>query len=166
MTTTRWLLIGLTCCVIGGGSGGALAVEDVELHDAGDAPRLHKLSNMLRCMVCQNQSIADSNAPLARDLRNQVKEQLNAGQGDDEIIGYMVQRYGDYVVYRPPFNVATALLWLGPLLLLVAGFVTLWRVLRQRQKNDAGKTPATADTEQRARLRAMLQDQKNQDGSP
>jgi len=99
-----WLLIA---------SGLALAIQDIELRNVEDEPRFNELSNVLRCMVCQNQSIADSNAELARDFRNQVKEKINAGQSNDEIVDYMVQRYGDYILYKPPFNVATALLWFG-----------------------------------------------------
>lgn len=90
------------------------------------------IASELRCLVCQNQSIAESNAPLAVDLRNQVKEQLQAGRTRDEIRAYMVERYGDFVLYRPPVNAATLLLWLGPLLLMAAGFLVLYRRIARR----------------------------------
>jgi len=99
--------------------------------------RVMTLAAELRCLVCQNQTIADSNAPLAEDLRNQVREKMRAGASDSEIVDYMVARYGDFVRYRPPFKTTTLLLWIGPLLLLAAGFlVLLRRVLRRRPARD------------------------------
>ena len=80
--------------------------------------RLKALAEELRCLVCQNQTIADSNAPLAVDLRNQIRTQIAQGRSDDEIRAYMVERYGDFVLYKPPFHAGTALLWLGPPLLV------------------------------------------------
>ncbi|MFT3760039.1 cytochrome c-type biogenesis protein [Thauera sp.] len=92
-----------------------------------------ELSHKLRCLVCQNQSIAESNAPLALDLRDQVREQLAAGRSKDDVIDYLVARYGDFVLYDPPFKATTLLLWGGPVLLLVGGAGWLgWR-LRRRQ---------------------------------
>ena len=99
--------------------------------------RVMSLANELRCLVCQNQTIADSNAPLAEDLRNQVREKIRQGASDSEIVDYMVARYGDFVLYRPPFKLTTVLLWFGPLLLLAAGFVVLLRrVLLRRPAQD------------------------------
>jgi len=99
------------------------------------------LASELRCLVCQNQTIADSNAPLAEDLRNQVREKMRQGSSDSQIIDFMVERYGDFVLYRPPLKLTTVLLWFGPLLLLAAGFVVLLRrVLRQRQAQDLEMT--------------------------
>lgn len=112
--------------------GNAYAVQDVELENSADEPRFVELSNILRCMVCQNQSIADSNAPLARDFRNQVKEKINQGQSNDQIINYMVERYGDYILYRPPFNAATALLWTGPFILVFIGLFVVSRLHRRK----------------------------------
>jgi cytochrome c-type biogenesis protein CcmH len=110
------------------------------------------LSNELRCLVCQNQTIADSSAPLAEDLRNQVREKMRQGASDSEIIDYMVARYGDFVLYRPPFKLTTVLLWFGPLLLLAAGAaVLLRRVLRRRPPGDAEMTAA-----QRTRAAELL----------
>ncbi len=88
----------------------------------------------LRCLVCQNQTIADSNADLAIDLRNQVREMLRSGKSEREIVDYMTARYGDFVLYRPPVKTSTALLWFGPALLMLGGLVTLWLVLRRRSR--------------------------------
>jgi cytochrome c-type biogenesis protein CcmH len=104
---------------------------------AQDAPDLEKrvtsLAHELRCLVCQNQTLADSNAPLAVDLRNQIREQLKAGKSERDIIGFMVERYGDFVLYRPPFKASTAALWLGPFALLALGSWLYFRRLRQRK---------------------------------
>ena len=81
--------------------------------------RVVEVSEQLRCLVCQNQSIAESNAELAVDLRNQVIEQVKAGKTNQEIVDYMVDRYGDFVLYKPPFKLSTAILWLGPLCLFL-----------------------------------------------
>jgi len=94
--------------------------------------RVMTLAAELRCLVCQNQTIADSNAPLAEDLRNQVRERMRQGSSDSEIIDFMVARYGDFVLYRPPVKATTLLLWFGPLLLVVAGLLVLLRRLRRR----------------------------------
>ncbi len=103
--------------------------------------RVTALASELRCLVCQNQTLADSNAPLAEDLRNQVREKMRQGASDSEIVDYMVARYGDFVLYRPPLKLATVLLWFGPLLLLAAGFaVLLRRVLRRRPAQDLEMT--------------------------
>ena len=99
--------------------------------------RVMALAEELRCLVCQNQTLADSNAPLAEDLRNQVREKMRQGSSDSQIIDFMVERYGDFVLYRPPVKATTLLLWFGPLLLLAAGFVVLVRrVLRRRPTQD------------------------------
>ena len=94
--------------------------------------RVMTLAAELRCLVCQNQTIADSSAPLAEDLRNQVREKMRQGASDSQIIDFMVERYGDFVLYRPPVKATTLLLWFGPLLLVVAGLLVLLRRLRRR----------------------------------
>ncbi len=94
--------------------------------------RVMTLAAELRCLVCQNQTIADSNAPLADDLRNQVREKMRQGASDSQIIDFMVERYGDFVLYRPPVKATTLLLWFGPLLLVAAGLLVLLRRLRRR----------------------------------
>jgi cytochrome c-type biogenesis protein CcmH len=96
--------------------------------------RMMRIAAELRCLVCQNQTIADSHAGLAIDLRNQVREMLARGQDDKQIIDYMTARYGDFVLYRPPLKNTTALLWFGPAVLLLGGLVTLFFVLRRRSR--------------------------------
>ena|SRR5688572_27942637 len=91
--------------------------------------RVNALADELRCLVCQNQTLADSNAPLAVDLRNQIREQLAKGASEREVVDFMVARYGDFVLYRPPFKASTFLLWTGPFLLLVLGAAVLVRRL-------------------------------------
>jgi cytochrome c-type biogenesis protein CcmH len=106
----------------------AAAQEDPALEK-----RVHDLSSELRCLVCQNQTLADSSAPLAVDLRNQVREQLKSGKSERDVIDFLVARYGDFVLYRPPLQANTVLLWAGPFLLLVAGLALLvWRLRRRR----------------------------------
>ena len=117
------------------------------------ARRAVQLSEQLRCLVCQNQSIAESNADLAVDLRRQINEQIAAGRTDGEIVDFMVQRYGDFVLYRPPFKASTVLLWLGPALLLLAGLWALARALRSR--NRAADERPLSD-EERARAARLL----------
>src|SRR5438552_8793783 len=101
--------------------------------DAGLERRVTNLAHELRCLVCQNQTIADSNAPLAVDLRNQIREQLAAGKSEREVDDFMVARYGDFVLYRPPLKASTVLLWAGPFAFLLIGFFVLARYLRRRQ---------------------------------
>lgn len=113
-----------------------------------------ELSHKLRCLVCQNQSIAESNAPLAIDLRNQVREQLAAGKGKDDVLEYLVERYGDFVLYEPPFKATTFLLWGGPALLLFGGAGWLTFRLRRRA-SEASAEPHLTDAE-RARAGALL----------
>jgi cytochrome c-type biogenesis protein CcmH len=91
--------------------------------------RVTALAEELRCLVCQNQTLADSNAPLAVDLRNQIREQLARGASEREVVDFMVARYGDFVLYRPPFKASTLLLWMGPFLLLLLGVTVLVRRL-------------------------------------
>ena len=93
--------------------------------------RLKAMSSELRCLVCQNTTLADSTAPLAEDLRKEIREQLRAGKSDQEVIDYLVARYGDFVRYRPPVNNETALLWFGPFILLIIGGLVLYRVLKK-----------------------------------
>ena len=97
--------------------------------------RLMALSNELRCLVCQNQTIADSNAGLAVDLRNEIREKIQTGMSDAEIKEFMVTRYGDFVLYRPPVKNTTLVLWVGPFLLLAVGGGVLYFNLKRRRKN-------------------------------
>jgi cytochrome c-type biogenesis protein CcmH len=111
------------------------------------------LSNELRCLVCQNQTIADSNAELAVDLRNQVRKQLSEGKSDREILDYMVERYGEFVLYRPPFNYKTVLLWAGPFLLLLIAMFMLIQQIRTRHKHLASEEFNPTDL---SRAKALL----------
>ncbi len=115
--------------------------------------RVMRLTSELRCLVCQNQSLADSHADLAIDLRNQVRSQMQAGKSDAEIREFMVARYGDFVLYRPPLKSTTALLWAGPFVLLAAGGLALGFYLRRRRKR---LTESELTPEQRARAEALL----------
>jgi cytochrome c-type biogenesis protein CcmH len=98
--------------------------------------RLKILSQELRCLVCQNSTLADSDAALAEDLRKEIRVQMRAGKSDKEIVGYLVARYGDFVRYRPPVNRGTALLWFGPFLMLLIGGFVLYRVLKKQASNE------------------------------
>ena len=114
--------------------------------------RMLRIAAELRCLVCQNQTIADSHADLAQDLRRQVREMLARGDSDQQITDYMTARYGDFVLYRPPLKATTAVLWFGPGLLLVGGLVTLVLVLRRRNRMSADRfDPDEPDAEQDAR---------------
>ena len=114
--------------------------------------RVTALAHELRCLVCQNQTIADSNAPLAVDLRNQIREQMAAGKSDRDIVDFMVQRYGDFVLYRPPLKPTTVFLWAGPFLFLVLGLFFLFRFLRSRQV-----PPPQLSEAERARAAKLLE---------
>lgn len=107
--------------------------------------RIRQLSERLRCLVCQNQSLADSNAELAQDLRNQLREQVAAGRSDGEIMDYLVQRYGDFVLYEPPFKATTVLLWIGPFVLLAAAALVLVATLRRRRNLPAERALGPED---------------------
>jgi len=102
-----------------------------------DEERYKKLIAELRCLVCQNQNLADSNAELAQDLRRKTYELIRSGKTDEEIINYMVERYGDFVLYRPPLKTTTALLWVGPFVILGIGVVVLLKVIRRRRREAA-----------------------------
>jgi len=121
--------------------------------------RAAALEEELRCLVCQNQTIADSHAGLAADLRREVREQLAQGKSEQEVLDFMVQRYGDFVLYRPPVKRTTWLLWFGPLLLLAAGAALLVSRLRAGQSRAAGPQPSEEELQ---RARALLDNDKEQ----
>ncbi len=119
--------------------------------------RMVKIATELRCLVCQNQTIAESNAPLAADLRNQIRGQIAQGRSDAEIRAYMVERYGDFVLYRPPFKASTAILWTGPFALLAIGIAVFVRITRRRAGENPLPVPAARDDEnRRAEIEALL----------
>jgi cytochrome c-type biogenesis protein CcmH len=114
--------------------------------------RVMAVASELRCLVCQNQTLADSHAPLAVDLRNQIREKMQQGASEHDIVDYMVARYGDFVLYRPPFKATTVLLWAGPMLLMLAGLAALFFRLARRR----GESQPELSDEQRTRAQAML----------
>ena len=117
--------------------------------------RLKDLAEELRCLVCQNQTIADSNATLALDLRNQIRTQIAQGKTNDQIRTYMVERYGDFVLYRPPLKATTVMLWLGPLALLLVGAGVFWTVVRKRGPQTTAPEPSPG---RRAEIEALLEE--------
>jgi cytochrome c-type biogenesis protein CcmH len=128
-----------------------------EAAPAADDPKLEQRVNAiaeeLRCLVCQNQTLADSHADLAIDLKNQVRERLKAGMSERQILDYMVERYGDFVLYRPPLKATTVFLWIGPFVLLLAGLGVLFhRLSRQR----AAPQPRELSESERTRAAALL----------
>ena len=137
----------------------ALAVEPDEiLPDATLEARARAISAGLRCLVCQNQSIDDSNAPLARDLRLLVRERLKAGDSDAQVMQFVEDRYGEFVLLRPPFNAHTLLLWLAPLVVLLGA--VCGRRARARRPPAAGRGRAVAQPAEEEKLRALLSDEK------
>ena len=116
--------------------------------------RLARLTQELRCLVCQNESLADSHAELATDLRNQMREQMRAGRSDEQIKAWLTERYGDFVLYRTPLKATTAVLWFGPAALLLAGLGGLVFYLNRRRGR---VTPRTLTASERARAQALLQ---------
>lgn len=136
------------------GSSSAVVFEPREFASAQHEARYRQLNEELRCLVCQNQNIAGSDAALAQDLRREVYRMLNEGLTDEQIVDYMVQRYGDFVLYRPPFRPLTAALWAGPFVLLVLGMIFLWRVMSRRQTSTVEQAPLSE--EERARLRKLV----------
>jgi cytochrome c-type biogenesis protein CcmH len=144
----RWLLLLLLV------SGAALATIDVyEFESPEQEQRYRLLIDELRCPKCQNQNLSGSDAAVAKDLKDRAYRLMQEGKSDDEIRAYLVERYGDFISYRPPFRTDTLLLWLGPLilLLLVAG-VLVWRVRRP------AAAPAPLSAEEQQRLRQLLDD--------
>jgi len=136
----------------------ASAATEPTLVDPVAQKRLVDLSTQLRCLVCQNQSIAESNAELAVDLRNQINEQIKAGKSDREIVDFMVTRYGDFVLYKPPFKATTVLLWIGPLALLLLAVFTLFRTLKSRRARIDDRPLTEAE---RAEAQRLLQSVQN-----
>ena len=154
MRTLRSLLLAVALL----GLHSAFAVEPDEiLPDPALEARARTLSHELRCMVCQNQSIDDSNAPLARDLRLLVRERLKAGDSDSQVIDFLVARYGEFVLLRPRFEWHTLILWLAAPGMLVGGGLALWVMARRRKGGlQASAEPAKLSPEQEARLARIV----------
>ena len=133
----------------------AFAVEPGErLKDPVLEGRAREISQQLRCLVCQNQSIDDSNAELAADLRRIVRQRLVAGDTDQQVLDYVVARYGEFVLLRPRFEPATLLLWIGPLIALLAGAAVAIGLFRRNQ----GRTPPELDADEQARVDRIMND--------
>ena len=124
------------------------AAQDPALED-----RMMALAAELRCLVCQNQTLAESNAGLAEDLRNEIRDKMRQGNSDAQVVDYLVARYGDFVRYRPPLKATTILLWFGPLMLLAAGFVVLLRRLLRAPPKEVAEM-SVADRKRAAELLA------------
>ena len=151
LVTRDWILVPLMLFAF------SLPVRAGEAAPAAADPALEErmmaLATELRCLVCQNQTLADSQAPLAVDLRNQIREKMQQGESERDIVGYLVARYGDFVLYRPPFKATTLLLWAGPILLVIAGLATLFfRLARRRTEPKTDLTDAEL-----ARAAALLE---------
>ena len=139
----------------------ALAVEpDEMLKDPKLEARARRLSQELRCLVCQNESIDESNAPLARDIRILLRERLKAGDTDEEAIQFLVDRYGEYVLLKPRFALHTLFLWVGPFLVLLAGLIAAFIYMRRRVRAapQAASAEAPLTEEERQRLQELLKD--------
>ncbi len=136
------------------------AIEAYRFADPAQEARYKVLIDELRCLVCQNQNLADSNAELAQDLRRKTYEMIVAGKSDTEIVDYMVQRYGDFVLYRPPLRPATVLLWVGPFVILAVGIGVLARVVARRRAEAAPGAPAPAGADI-ARAERLLAEDKD-----
>ncbi len=134
------------------------AVEYRQFNDPQQEQSYLKLINELRCLVCQNQTIADSNADLAKDLRRQVYEMLQQGKSQQQIIDFMTRRYGDFVLYNPPLKAKTMILWLGPAVFIVIGLMVLWIVSRRKlTQSEAGLSE-----QEEKRIRQLLEQEEDQ----
>ncbi|AAU90424.1 MULTISPECIES: cytochrome c-type biogenesis protein [Methylococcus] len=131
----------------------AEAMEIRQFDDPAKEERYETLIKDLRCLVCQNQSLAESDAELAKDLRTEVYNIIQSGKSSEEAVRFLTERYGDFVLYRPPFKRITLLLWLGPFLLLAGGAVFLWKQARRRAA--AAQQDATLSAEERRRLQQL-----------
>src|SRR6187431_3028406 len=149
----RWLLLALACFA----SGPALAVQPDEiLADPVLESRARELSRELRCMVCQNQSIDDSDAPLARDLRLLVRERLKAGDSDTQVLDFLTARYGQFVLLKPRFGWDTALLWIAPGVVLLLGAMSLVPLLRRRNRTEGSTDESPLSAAEQARVTELL----------
>jgi cytochrome c-type biogenesis protein CcmH len=146
MMKRRVLLFGLIFCL------SAQGMEIRQFDDADKQQRYESLIKELRCLVCQNQSLADSDADLAKDLRDEVYNIIQSGKNEQEAVQFLVDRYGDFVLYRPPLKTTTSLLWLGPLVLLLVGAAFL---LRQSKRRSLEQNEPELTQEERLRLQSL-----------
>ena len=150
----RWFLLIILLVPCLAGAEEARPLIDNPLVEA----RLKHLAVELRCLVCQNQTLADSHAPLAEDLRREVREMIAKDMSDKDIIEFLVTRYGDFILYRPPLKATTTLLWVGPFVLLIAGVAALVLALRRRQKK---LVDLSLSEEERNRVARLLSEGAN-----
>lgn len=142
MRSSVFLLLGLLAMPLSAKDAQPMAADPVlEL-------KVNEVSHELRCLVCQNQTIADSHAPLAIDLKNQVRQMLAQGKTKDEILKFMTDRYGDFVRYRPAINWRTLVLWLAPILIVLTGLIALFITLKKRHKIISAQTALSAEQQQ------------------
>jgi cytochrome c-type biogenesis protein CcmH len=125
----------------------ACAIDALPFKDRAEEQRFQNLTRQLRCLVCQNESLADSSADLAKDLREEVFEQMRKGKSDAEIKNYLTARYSDFVLYNPPLRGSTILLWFGPLLILLIGAYVVFRIVRRRRAIPRTTAPAASSEE-------------------
>ncbi len=134
----------------------ALNAQAVEIRKFDDPTKQHSYENLvkeLRCLVCQNQSLADSDADLAKDLRDEVYTIIQSGKSEQDAVKFLVDRYGEFVLYKPPLKTSTTLLWLGPFVLLIGGILFLWRQAEVR--NRTGQADPALSEEERQRLQQL-----------
>jgi cytochrome c-type biogenesis protein CcmH len=143
------LLALLLLCLLTSIATAQVQVDDKPSDDPVIEQRLAKLSHELRCLQCQNQTLADSPAGLAADLRREIRAQMKAGKSDQEIIAFLTQRYGDFILYRPRVTAVTYFLWFGPFVLLLAGLFVLFRYIKQR-RDSITEQPLTVEDRRRA----------------
>ena len=144
----------LLMSALAGCAGNIGATEVRQFKDPVEQQRYEHLIEDLRCLVCQNQSLADSDADLAQDLRDEVYQIIQSGKSDDEAVKFLVDRYGDFVLYRPPVNTTTILLWSGPFLLLGSGLLFIWYRTRARRHD----SPVSLTVAERERLESLEKD--------
>jgi|GEM_PF-197329 len=143
------LLLVMVCGLLASSTGFVVAKEAQPNEDPQIEQRMKTLTEQLRCMVCQNETLDASRADLAENLRKEIREQIKAGKSDQEIIAFLTQRYGDYVLYNPPVKKTTYLLWFGPFILLIGGTAVLYRYLKNRREM-IKESPLSADERKRA----------------
>jgi cytochrome c-type biogenesis protein CcmH len=153
----RFLAIAFVFVALGCSAAHAVLPDEVMSNPAKEL-RARNLSRELRCMVCQNQSIDDSEAPLARDIRLLVRERIAAGDSDAQVIDFLVARYGEFVLLKPRFERQTLLLWLVPPLLLIGGGLALWLHIRRRRGGESVEAIAPLTADEEARLSALMAD--------
>ena len=147
--TRSSLLALLLLCLISSSAMAQVQEEERPSDDPVIEARLARLSKELRCLQCQNQTLADSPAGLAADLRREIREQMKAGKSDQEIVAFLTQRYGDFILYKPRVTFTTYLLWFGPFVLLLGGLYVLFRYIKQR-RDSIPEQPLSADERRRA----------------